>query len=74
MKLRVELEKVLRDQNIMGMIAENYEKEISRRKQTHVVRAPTTQELPQTQSYTTPKASANAIMGFRSAAAAATSQ
>jgi len=32
LKLRLELEKVMRDQNIMGIISDNYAKEISRRK------------------------------------------
>ena len=34
LKLRMELEKAMRDQRLMGMIAENYVKEINKRKQT----------------------------------------
>lgn len=32
LKLRIELEKALRDQGLMAMIADNYDKEIKRRK------------------------------------------
>ena len=32
MRLRIELEKVLREQSLMAMIADNYEKELARKR------------------------------------------
>lgn len=66
MKLRLELEKATRDANLMGMIVDNYEKEINRKKLSIIAQPESSVKKHDTNK--TPRASVShggSTLGFR---------